>query len=148
MYEALLFLHISFAATLLGAPLGLTRNLKTALKAGHDAFKVAAKDANIRGKVTGISALVTTAMGVGLIFYKGGFGAISKSYHMSLGLMLVAIFVGMFVQGKAINQVVALAEAPTLDTEAATKPIKKLAMGSGIVQLIWAVILFLMIKPF
>ena len=148
MYELLLFLHIAFAATLLGAPLGLPRNLKTALGASPDAFKVAAKDAKIRGHVAGASSLVNFLTGVGLIFYKGGFATIAKSYHAAMGLMIVAIIVGVAMMKPTTTKLVELSEAPSLDADAARKQIKKLAMSSGIVQLIWAVILFLMIKPF
>lgn len=146
MYEALLFLHISFAATLLGAPLGLGRNLKAALAAGAEAFQVAAKDAQVRGSVTAVSALVNFLTGVGLIVYKGGFAVVPKSYHISMGLMLIAMAVVFALLMPTIKKIAALAQSKPSDADAARKLFKRLAMSSGIVQLLWAVLLWLMIN--
>lgn len=148
MFEAVLFFHFCFAAMLFGAPMGLTRNLKTCLEAGSAAFKAGAADAEKRSKIAGISAIGLLLTGVGLILLKGGFGAVNKSYHAALTLMIVAIVVGIVVNRRAVNGISAAAAADSLDNELARSHIKKLAMGTGIVHLIWAILLGLMVHPF
>jgi hypothetical protein len=148
MFEAALFFHIALAAALFGAPLGMVRNLKTSLAAGPQAFKAAAADAATRGKIAGVSSVLVLLSGVGLIFIKGGFAEISKSYHVSLTLMLVLVAVGVVLLRPTVGKIGALAAAADLDAAAAGKLIKRLAMGTGIIHLLWAILLFLMVKPF
>lgn len=148
MFEAVLFAHIAFAAALFGAPLGMVRNIKNSLAAGPQAFKAAAADAQVRAKVAGASSVLTLLTGVGLIFVKGGFSGVSKSYHISLTLMLVLVVVGVALLRPTVDKIAAAADAATIDAAAAGKLVKRLAMGTGIVHLLWAVLLFLMVKPF
>ncbi len=148
MFEALLFVHIAFAATLFGAPLGLVRNLKTCLAAGPAAFKAGAADASKRSAVAAISAILVFLSGIGLILVRGGFGGVPKSYHISMTIMLVMIGIGFGLQRPTVGKIAAAANADTLDQETSAKLVKKLAMGGGILQLLWTILLLLMIKPF
>ena len=148
MYELLLYLHIALAAVLFGGPLGLSRNLKAAAAAGSQALVVAATDARIRSMVAGISSILLLTTGVALIFVRGGFAAVPKSYHMSMTLMLVLVGVVWVVLRPACVALSAQAASEPVDDVLAVKLIKKVAMATGIMQLIWSVLLLLMIRPF
>jgi hypothetical protein len=143
-----LVLHISAAALLLGAPTGLTRNLKASLDAGKAAFGQAAQDAARRGKVAGGSAVLTLLTGLALIFIAGGFGRVPFNFHIALLVMLVAFAVVGALVRPSITKIVALSNMETLDKDAALQLIKKQAMGTGIVHLLWLVNLVLMLVHF
>ena len=143
-----LVLHISTAALLLGAPTGLTRNLKASLEAGKAAFNQAAQDAARRGSIVGGSAVLTLLTGLALIFLAGGFGRVPLNFHVALLIMLVALVVVAVLVRAPITQIVRLAEVETLDKDAALKHIKKQAMGTGILHLLWLVNLILMLVHF
>lgn len=143
-----LVLHISAAALLLGAPLGLSRNLKASLDAGKAAFQLAAQDAARRGSIAGGSAILTLLTGLALIFIAGGFGRVPLNFHVALLVMLIAFAVVAAMVRPSITQIVALAGSETLDKETALKHIKKQAMGTGIVHLLWLVNLVLMLVHF
>lgn len=140
-----LILHISSAALLLGVPLGIVRNLKANLELGKDAFRVATVDASRRGQLTGISALLTLATGLALIFMSGGFGAVPLNFHMALTAMLVALVVAAVLIRPATTKLAQIAVKETLDRQGALALTKRLAMGTGILHLLWLIMLTLML---
>lgn len=141
---ALLVLHISAAAILIGASAGLVRNLKRTLEAGKAAFVIATEDAARRAKLMGICSLLTVATGVILIFMIGGFGGAPLNFHIALTIMLGAIIFSAAFMRPATVKLVKLAQTEPLDTSTARSSIKKLAMGQGILHLLWVVTLVLM----
>lgn len=142
---ALLVLHISAAAILIGASAGLVRNLKKTLEAGKAAFVIATEDAARRAKLMGICSLVTIGTGLCLIFLMGGFAVAPLNFHMALGIMLVAVLFSALFMRPATVKLVKLAQAEPFDPSGARSQIKKLAMGQGILHLLWVVTLVLML---
>ncbi len=148
MFQVTLFLHVVFAAVIIGVTMGITRNARAAMQIGVDAFRLAAEDAKKRGIIAsgcGVGILLT---GVGLLLQKGGFANISPSYHIALTLGVVAMLVGLFMLKPAAEKLVAAGEGDAVDTEAATAAIKRFAMGAGINHLLWMIMLAMMIWPF
>lgn len=145
VYKILLILHIASAALLFGGGIGLVSNLKRCLQAGQAAFTPATADAAKRGGIMGAASLATLATGLGLIFAVGGFKAIPVTIHIALTLMLVAIGVSSVLIRPNTMKLVKFAGAETLDSAAIQASIKKIAMGTGILHLIWITILILMI---
>lgn len=145
VYKILLILHISCAALLFGGGIGIVRNLKSAFNAGKAAFTVATLDAIKRGKIMGAASLGTLATGLGLIFAVGGFKAIPVTIHIALTLMLVAVGVNSVLIRPNTMKLVKFGEADVPDSVAVHASIKKLAMGTGILHLIWITILILMV---
>lgn len=141
---AVLVLHVSAAAILFGGPLGTVRNLKASLELGRDAFKLATSEAARRGRLLGMSSLLTLATGVALIFMAGGFGTVPLNFHIALGILLGAIVVSSAVVRPTVTKLVETAAADSLNQDAALKLIKRLAMGTGILHLLWLVTLILM----
>jgi hypothetical protein len=78
----------------------------------------------------------------------GGFKAAPLNFHMALGVMLFAIaFSASFMRPNTMK-LVKLAQGATVDHDAARACIKKLAMGQGILHLLWVVTLSLMFVRF
>lgn len=139
-----LVLHISAAAFLIGVPTGTVRNLKANLQLGKDAFKQATEDASRRGKLAGMSSLLTLATGLTLIFMAGGFGSVPLNFHMALTLMLVAIVLSAVLIRPTITKLAQLALVEPIDKGAALGLTKRIAMGTGILHLLWLIMLTLM----
>jgi hypothetical protein len=141
-------LHVASAAMLFGAPLGLVRMARSALKSGEVPFKLAAVEAGRRGKMAGMGSMATLLTGLILIFLGGGFGVVTKNFHVALLLMLVAFgfsFGWMRPNGAKLVQA---SEKTPIDQAAAEHALKKLGMGSGILHTLWLVILTLMFYRF
>lgn len=145
---ALLVVHIAFAAVLFGAPLGLVGSCRRALAAGNEALRHAAADAARRGAIAGISSLGTLLTGIGLIFLSGGFGAVTRNYHVALTVMLVAFGVSAAIMRPNTAKLVEAARKDPVDRKGVEAALGRLGMGSGILQGLWLVILILMLHRF
>jgi high-affinity Fe2+/Pb2+ permease len=140
----LLVLHVAAAAVLVGASAGLIRNLKRNLELGGQSFVLATEDLKKRSGLMGMCSLTTLATGLCLIFMMGGFAVAPKNFHIALLLLLVAlIFSATFMRPRGVK-LGALAKKEPLDKEGAMALIKKLAMGQGILHLLWLCTLTLM----
>jgi len=145
----LLLVHITAAAFLFGAGTGVARPIRRSLEFGQKAILGAAEDLVQRGKMIGMSSLTTLLTGVVLLATRlEGFGKSPKNFHAALGLMLVAVLVSVFLMRPTSMAILAEArkEAPAPQTFAAL--LKRLAMGQGILHLLWVVILVLMLIRF
>lgn len=139
-----LVIHVSAAAILVGASAGLVRNLKRTLDLGAAAFLVAAEDCARRAKLMGMSSILTIATGLGLIFMLGGFARAPINFHIALALMLGAIgFSSVFMRPRAMK-LLSVAKTEPFDKDLALGTIKKMAMGQGILHLLWVTTLTLM----
>lgn len=144
MITILVIVHVTLAAVVFGAPLGAVSAAKRALAVNPEAFKLAASEVDRRGKLTSISAILLLLSGVGLILAYGGFGVVSKNFHIALTVMLAAIAFSFAWMKPNSAKLLAAAEAQPTDKDAAQVALKKLAMGSGILHAIWLVLLVLM----
>jgi hypothetical protein len=129
---------------LIGANTGLVRNLKRTLDLGKDAFVVATEDGAKRARLIGMCSLATIATGLVLIFMIGGFARAPINFHIALATMLVAITFSSVFMRPQMMKLVGLGKAESLDPSAALAHIKKLAMGQGILHLLWVATLTLM----
>jgi len=145
LYRILLVLHITSAAVLFGGAIGLVRSLRQNVGGQREVFLAIARDAARRGRAMGVGSMATLITGLALIFTLGGFGSVPLQIHIALALLLVAMATSAALIQPQMLRLVHLAEAPTLDGEAAKKSIKLIAMGQGILHLLWIVILVLMI---
>ncbi len=145
----LLMVHITAAAFLFGGSAGVARPLRRTIDLGGKAFLLAAEDALRRGRMLGVSSIMTTMTGIGLMFatYQG-FGPAPKNFHAALGLILVSIAVSATILRPATAAVVQLARVEPLDRTAVRAKLKRIAMGQGIMHLLWVLILLLMLVRF
>jgi hypothetical protein len=141
----ILFVHISAAAVLVGANTGTVRNLRRTKELGRDVFLIAAEDAVLRGKILGICSVMTLMTGVMLILKMGGMAAAPINYHIALGLMLIAVAVSALIMRPTGAKLLILAKSEQFQAKMVPPLTKKLAMGQGILHLLWAIILLLMI---
>lgn len=144
----LLVFHIASAATLFGVPLGLAGSIRRAKTGGPGALRHAAADAERRGQIAGMSSLLTLVTGIALIFNAGGFAATTKNFHAALGLMLLALGISVTVMRPATAKLVEAVGKDPIDDATVEACRKKLAMGSGILQAMWVVLLVLMFYRF
>ncbi len=140
----LLVLHISAAALLMGLPMGIVRNIKANLEIGPAAFKQATTDAARRGTLASVGSLVTLASGITLIFLAGGFGSVPLNFHIALTLMLVAIVISSVLVRPTVTRLAQVSLKEPIDKEAALGLVKRIAMGTGILHMLWLVMLTLM----
>ncbi len=141
--------HISLAALVLGVPLGLGRMLRRALESKHDqAIRLAAYEAERRGKLAQTAGLLTLLSGILLILMSGGFGEVSTNFHVAMGLMIIAVGIGFSLMGPTGAAIVRAVEASPPRVEDIKPLLAKLGMGSGVLQLLWLLILVLMLYRF
>lgn len=148
MRTVLLILHIASAALLFGTGTGLVRQLKRQAELGGKSLLIAAEDAARRGSIMSGASLFTIATGVALIFNLGGFAAAPKNFHTALLVMLGLMAVGLGVLKPAAARIEAQAKSETPDQAVIGSSIKKIAMGQGIMHLLWLVLLILMFVRF
>ena len=89
-------------------------------------------------------AILTLVTGLTMIMYKGGFGMVSPNIHAALSLMLIHLLLSFLLMKPTGDKLVQASQGEAIDTELAEKSLKKLGMGSGILQLNWVLMLFLM----
>jgi hypothetical protein len=143
-----LIVHVSAAALLFGAPLGLARTVRKALAQGGETFKLAAQDAALRAKLAGMGSLVTLISGLGLIFIDGGFASVPKNFHVALLVMLGALGVSLAVMRPNTLRLVDASTSNPIDEQAARAAVAKLGMGGGMLHGLWLVVLTLMFVRF
>lgn len=147
MKIALLTLHIASAAVMFGVPLGVASHLRRALDSREPGvLRAAAADAARRGLLNQVGSVVTLLTGLALIFLVGGFGVVPPTIHAALGLLLLAMGLNAMLFKPAGVKLVAAAAATPPDLDAFGVARKRLAMGSGVLQSIWLIILVLMLK--
>lgn len=134
-----LVIHVAAAATVLGGSLNWGRALKQAAAAGAAAWGVVIADVSGRLALVRITSIVTLLTGVALIFIRGGFSAVSPTFHIALTLMLFATGWVMFFITPAVK---ALAQAKVGDGSPVN--VGKIGMATGVLHTVWLVLLVLM----
>ena len=137
----LLVLHVAVAATAFGITLPSNGAMKRAAGQSREVKAAAAALVNRSGMLASIFGLSTFITGLVLIFYRGGFKVVSPTIHAGMGLVLVMILIGAFFM-KPTGQ--RIAAAVDQGEEAWSAARKRFAMGDGIMQLLWVIVLVLM----
>jgi hypothetical protein len=149
LHLVLIVLHVTAAAVLFGAPLGIVGACRRALATGsRDAIRQAAAEGQRRGLIASICGLLTLVTGIGLIFERGGFKQVAPNFHMALGVMLLAVLFSVLWMKPAASRLVAATEPDPVDRAAFNKQLGRLGMGSGIMHAIWLGLLVLMFVRF
>lgn len=144
LHLILVVLHIVFAAAWFAAPLALTSMLRSALPHGREAFGSVAKVATRFGIVGAIGNAGTIALGIALIFVRGGFASVPPTYHAALTLAVIGAGLGLGIQKPAGSSLVEDAQREDWNAEQATATIEKLSRGVAIQHALWLTILVLM----
>jgi hypothetical protein len=144
----LLVIHITAAAVSFGAPLGVARLLRLSAHTSLPSFGVAVKDVARRVLLARIGGVASLFSGVVLVFLNGGFGVVTKNYHVALALMWLLLGVQFFVTGPAIRRSKRLAEADVLDPAAVLESARRVGLGVGAGHALWTMILVLMFERF
>ena len=138
--------HITTAVLWFAFGLGQPGDIKRSLAAG--AAHVPPMIQRIEGQTRRIliAGVVTLASGFGLIVARGGFKGLPVRYHVGLALA-IAIFV---VGGAVVRPAWLGVKAAALkgDFDSARAGAKRMAAGSGVIQLLWTIIIVLMVHPF
>lgn len=138
----LMALHIAFAAVAFAVTLTMGGAIRRAAGQSSD-VKLAI--ANLATRANGIAAIfgaLTLLSGLALIFYRGGFKVISPTIHIALMLVVGMIAFGALFMTPTAKRLVSAASASDDGPWLAAK--KRWAMGDGILQLTWVVVLVLM----
>lgn len=147
-YVFLRVLHIAIAASWLGVSLGAGGQVKRALAAGPKLFSQATRELRRRRWLSVIMGSLTVVTGVVLILsYPQGFKGIRKTIHAALGLGLIKVALGVVILKVPIKRLVTLGERASDQSETpapASDAVRRLAMWSGIDDLLWLVLLTLM----
>jgi len=145
----LLLVHITASAFLFGGSAGVARPVRRSLELGPKAILAAAEDLVRRGRMIGMSSMMTLFTGIMLLATRvEGFGKSPKNYHAALGLMLLAFALSLFVMRPASAAILGEAKKEAPSTEALSQHLKRLSMGQGILHLLWVVVLILMLVRF
>jgi len=142
MLIVLLVLHIASAATAFGVSLMTSGALRRAGDKGPAVMANAAAEVNRAGRIASIFGVATLATGFALIFYRGGFKAVSPTIHGAILLITIMVIMGFTMQKPTGKKLANAAQAN--DVAAWGQARKKWAMTEGIMQLMWVVTLVLM----
>lgn len=134
-------LHVAVAATAFAITLPSGGAMKRAIGQGREVKLAAATLVNRSGQLASIFGILTLLTGLGLVFYLGGFKVVSPTIHAGLGLVLVMIAHGALFMRPTGKRIVAAVDQGD-DAWAAAR--KRFAIGDGVMQLLWLVVLVLM----
>ena len=90
-------LHIASAAVWWGVPMSMPRDIRRTIALGPPHDDVLVARVNRVRIIAVIAGLATIATGLALLFTLGGFGAVPKVIHVSLGLALVLELAGLWL---------------------------------------------------
>jgi hypothetical protein len=137
----LMVIHIAAAAVTFAVTLTMGGAIRRASGQSADVKAAIAALASRANGIAAIFGLLTFISGFGLIFYRGGFAVISPTIHVSMTLVLGMIVFGALFMNPTAKRLVAAANG---DDSAWLAAKKRWAMGDGILQLTWLVVLVLM----
>lgn len=142
----ILALHITCTAVWFGNNLTVPGRLRRAIAAGLAEAKFAAEEGIRSARVSFIFGVATFVTGMLVIMQRGGFAQVRKPIHWSMGLVaaMIAIDVVTMQIWKKISQTAS--SGAQADALGGFKG--KLAMLSGIQQLLWLVVLYWMVAKF
>jgi hypothetical protein len=140
-------LHVTCAATMFGVTMGIGSSFKRTV-GKREAYIEACTSVNRRQLLANIFGVLTLVTGLALIFEGGGMASVGKNIHISMTLLVVALaFGGLFMKPRG-GKMLKLAEGGGDGTSDEEKGLgRQLAIGGGILHLIWLVILTLMFWP-
>ena len=139
---AVLATHVLAASCWFAPRLFWPRRLRAAL-GSSEAAKVVVPAISREMNFTTLSALLTIATGVALIFMHGGFKAVPKTIHMGLTLTLVAFFAGLAIELPALVKIRAAVERAA--NGEGLPLVKRVAIGAMIEHTCWLATLVLMV---
>lgn len=138
----LMVIHIAVAAVTFAVTLTMGGAIRRASSQGAAVKSAIAALASRANGIAGIFGALTFASGLCLVFYRGGFKAISPTIHVAMTLVLGMIAFGWLFMTPTAKKLVAAADNNDDGAWLAAK--KRWAMGDGILQLLWLVTLVLM----
>jgi len=151
MYDILLSLmvplrivHIIAIALAIGVTLTLGADLRRALERGRAEAKLTADRLLRTGKISLVAAILTLVSGVGLIIAKGGMKHVGPGIHIGMTLLIIMMVIAAVGIKPVSQKIHALVHSETDLAEVAPLK-KKLAMFSGINQLLWLIALIMMV---
>lgn len=137
-------LHIASAAVWWGVPMSMPRDIRRTIALGPphgEALVVRVNRVRIIAMASGLSTIAT---GLALLFSLGGFEAVPKVIHVSLGLALILLCSEYALEGRIWRRIVASIEddGPILDVG---RHARRMSYVAGFHHGIWVVILVLMV---
>lgn len=138
-----LIFHIAIVACWFGMSLGTPGRIRRALQAGDSETKFIATETSRSLKLSFIFGILTLVSGLAIVLQTGGFKVADKSIHMSMGIVLLMVGLEFIKQTIWNGGVQKLNENG--DKSGLVSAKGKLAMFSGIQQLLWVFVLCLMV---
>jgi uncharacterized membrane protein len=142
-YKALIALHLLSMAVWVGAALTISGDVRRTISRGKPHTDILAARIERSLGINAVAATFTLLSGLGMVFAKGGFGAISPMVHAGFALALVVFateLLGLRPTVAKLGQTLANGEAKDLKSMQA-----RIAMFTGIGHLLKLVILVLMV---
>lgn len=144
VYQIFLILHIVMVSVWFGNGLATPGRIRRGLAAGDAEAKFMEGEVDRGLRISLIFGIASIVTGFLLIFNRGGFAHVSKFIHMGLGLSILNLLVQVLIIGGTWKKIAAIIGQGG-DRSAANSLRGRIAMGSGISQLLWVAILVLMV---
>lgn len=147
LYYVVKILHIISMSVWFGSALSWVRDIKKSLEMGEPHLKPMVSRINTGSIISSASGILTILTGIGFVFFKGGFGAVPVRIHIGMTFALAMFVVGVFVMRPTWAKIEGIV-ASNGDLTMAKDYTKRIAMLSGIFQLLWLLSLITMVVPF
>jgi len=133
--------HVAVVATAFAVTLPAGGALRRASGQSRDVKAAAATLATRTDALAGFFGVLALVTGLTLILRLGGFSVVAPAIHAGMAIVLVMIAFGALFMRPAGRRIVAAVDQ---DDSAWTAARKRFAMGDGILQALWLVVLVLM----
>ena len=144
LITTLRLLHIIFMAAWFGSGLFSSGDARRTLSSDNSDLDLLVNRLNRYGVVGGAAGLLTIVTGFGLIFALGGFAVVSPAIHISIVTSFIMWVVGLVLVGGSSRKIAAGVKENKPRQELLGHA-KKIAMGTGILHLLWLITLVLMV---
>ncbi len=144
LYQFLLLLHIAFTAVWFGGSLANSGRLRRGLASGSTGAKIAVSETARSLNISLIFGILTFVTGLFLVLQTGGFATARKGIHIAMGITLLMIVLEGTVIRSTFGKLAGIVRSSD-DVSGGVSYVKRLAMFSGIQQLLWLMVLGLMV---
>lgn len=145
LYQLVIIVHVMLAMTWFGSTLSWPRSMRQIAGCDPECAKAQLQGWQRTGTIAAVAGFLVLLTGIGLaLMFPGGFGGLPVRYHIALGITLAWNILGGVGAGPTSMKFAEQVQAG-VSGEALKPLVKQASMISGIMHLLFVIVLVLML---